>query len=347
MNARLPVATFLAPLLLILVAAGGSGPEATPAPTEEPTRTPIAVVDGEVWYAEDVTGAVAFRIHRLRVDIHSLLLQETERRVEARLLEREAARRGLGVEELLEEVQAHVPPVEDTEIDAYLAEHPAEATTDPDEVRARVRHYLGESRRLERRVALLERLREEAGYRFLLPLPEPPRTEVDVAGAPARGPEEAPVTIVHFAAFGSRSSARSARKIARLVEDFPGKILWVHRTLLRDRDERGLSAARMALLAAREGRFWQLHDRFFAVDKLTGPDLATAAREVGLTEADLAAARTDPQLLDLVKRDLDAARRSGAPREPSLFVNGRYVSGLVPYEELRGVVVEELLPAGS
>jgi hypothetical protein len=205
-------------------------------PAVRDDRTPLAVLDGETLYVEDVRGSVAFRIYRHQVDIHSLLRGEAERRVEARLLEREASRRGTTVEAMLEEVLGEAPEVSDAEVERYLAEHPAEATAAPDEARARVRHYLGESRRLERRIAFLASLRERAGYRFLLPSPEPPRTTVETAGAVARGPEHAPLHVVHFASFGSRSSARSAAKLARLMQEFPEQIRWVHRNLLSDRD---------------------------------------------------------------------------------------------------------------
>ena len=321
------------------LATGACGGPETPADS----RTPVAVVDGEILYQDDVEGAVAFRVYRHEVDIYSLLQAEAERRVDEKLLAREAARRGVGVAAMLEQVELDAQAVGEDEVDRYLAEHPAEAGTPPDEVRARVHHYLSETRRIERRIAFLAQLREAAGYRFLLAPPEPPRTEIDVAGAPVRGAENAPVTIVHFATFSSRHSARSAAHLARLQGEFPGQIRWIHRNLLNDRDERGLLASRLGLLAQDEGRFWQLHDRWFARGGRLGADeIVAIARESGLDEDDVERARRDPALLRRVKRDLDAANAAGAPREPTLFVNGRYVAGLSPYAEIRAVLVEEL-----
>jgi predicted DsbA family dithiol-disulfide isomerase len=211
-----------------------------------------------------------------------------------------------------------------------------------------VRHYLGETRRIQRRLDLLAELRRTAGYRFLLEPPTPPRTEVDVAGAPVRGPAQAPVTIVHFAAFGSELSARSAAAIARVAAEFPGRVRQIHRNLIREGDERGLLAARLGARAQDRGLFWQVHDRWFERGgQLPEADVVALAREVGLGEADLAAARTDPALLRRVKRDFDAANAAGVPREPTLFVNGRYLSGMQPYEDLRAVVAAELAPASA
>jgi len=347
MTARFPVHRLCVPGLAALVA-GGALAEPDASPGSGDARRPVAEIEGRVWYEDEVRGATAFRIYQHQIDIHSLLQGEAERRVDALLLEREATRRGVAVEALLEQVQAGAEPVSDAAVEAYLAEHPTEAGAPPAEVRARVRHYLEETGRLERRIDFLVSLRERAGYRFLLAPPEPPRTEVDVAGAPARGPEDAPVTIVHFGSFASRNSARAAAKIARLAAEFPGRIRHVHRNLLRERDERGLHAARLGAAAQQAGRFWPLHDAWFErAGKLDREAIEALARTHGLDDERVAAAGTDDGLLRRVKADLDAARAAGAPREPTLFVNGRYLPGIAPYDELRAAVAEELERAAS
>lgn len=342
-------------LALVLLGAGapahGAGPPAGAAPTARPADTPLADEAADTPLArlgdalitwEDVAPDVAFRIYRLRVDIHSLLQQETERLVEERLLAREAARRGTTPEALVEEAMAAAEPVDEDDVDAWLAAHPGEGQGPPEQVRARVRHFLQERRRIEMRLALLERLREEADYAWLLEPPEPPRIRLAIGDAPTRGPEDAPVTVVHFASFGSEASARSARKLARLRDELPGRVRVVHRNFLRPRDEGGLRAAQLGVLAAERGRFWTFHDAVFDRDGPLDPDaLAAAARAAGLAPHALSEADPDP-LLRRVKDDQDAGTRAGVPREPTLFVNGRYVSGFTPYEELRAIVREEL-----
>jgi hypothetical protein len=345
-------ALLAAALVLDSVAAAqrscSGGGSAIPGGGEARGRTPLAVLDGRVLTRDDVEGAAAFRIYQLEVDIHSLLQAETERRVDEILLAREAERRGTTAEALVGEVESGAAPVSEADVDAYLVEHPADPATPAAEVRVRVRYYLAETQRIQRRLDLVTELRRAAGYRFLLEPPRAPRTDVDVAGAPARGPANALVTIVHFAAFGSEHSARSAAQIARVSAEFPGSVRQVHRNLLREGDERGLLAARLALRAQDRGLFWELHDRWFAREgRLPEAELVALAREIGLGDADVEAARSDTDLLRRVRRDFDAARAAGAPREPTLFVNGRYQSGLRPYAELRALVAEELAASGA
>jgi protein-disulfide isomerase len=310
-------------------------------------RTPLAEVHGDTLYVEDVEGALAFRIYKLQLDIYSLLKSEAEARIEERLLAQEAQARSTTVEALLASVAGEAAAVSDEEVDLYLAEHPPVGERDPEQARLRVRHYLVERARLERRVAFMEALREKAGTKILLAAPTPPRTEVDVAGAPARGPESAAVEIVHFASFGSRNSARSAGKIERLRTAFPGEIRQVHRNLLNDRDEVGLAGARIAFVAAESGRFWEIHDRIFADDsKMPSVELIEAyAVELGIPAESARSARVDPARLQAVKRDIESAHAAGAPREPSLFINGRFVSGLLPYDDIKKIVEEEIRSA--
>ncbi|RMD83043.1 MAG: hypothetical protein D6815_07630, partial [Candidatus Dadabacteria bacterium] len=301
-------------------------------------REILARRDGDVIRFSDVAPELAFQIYRRRLDEYFLLKRAVEELIERRLLEEEAERRGISVDELLrEEVDAKAPPASNEEVEAYLAAHP-EAATRPG-ARERVALYLSERRRIERRLELLDRLRRQANWQILVRPPEQPRVRLDVAGAPARGPAEAPVTVVHFASFTSRRSALSNSYLERLRREKPGKIREVFIALPADRDEIGLAAAQLAAQAARRGRFWRLHDRLFALGgKVSREDLRRIAAELELTPVEPGSTA----FLAEVKRGLDLARRVGVEREPVLFVNGRYFSPTFPYEKLAALVDEEL-----
>lgn len=313
------------------------------------TREPIARLDGEPIYRDEVQPNVAFQVYRRQVDIYSLLKRETEKLLDERLLAREAERRGITPEQLLRrEVDDAVEPASDEDADRYLQEHPQEAAAGGEQARPRIRHYLSETRRIERRLAFAAELRARAEVEILLEPPSPPRTAVDVEGAPTRGAADAPATVVHFAAFGSPDSARSARNLERLRQEFPDRFRWVHRNFLSRRNEIGLLAAQIGFAAQEMGRFWEFHDRIFALEEGLDPSALTeVARAAGLEARLVEQARTDSRYLALVKRDIDAALEAGAKREPTIYVNGRYLSGLYPYPKLRELLVEELATEGN
>jgi hypothetical protein len=300
----------------------------------------VARLFGEPMTRSEVSAPAAFRIYRHEVAIHALLEDEARRLADERTLRREAERRGSTPEALLAEVEAGAAPASDADVARHLAERPS---SEP-EARQRVRSYLAEKRRIERRLAYLEKLRREAGYAWLLPKPLPPRSVIDVTGAPARGPDLPGVTLVHFASFGSHDSAASAEKLARVAEEFAGRVRLVHRNFPREGDAAGLRGAGLGFAAQEAGRFWELHDALFARAGNGDPDAAAAAlAEAGLP-ASLLARAEEPALLARLRGDLEAGRRAGVLREPTVFVNGRYWSGLGPYAELRALVAEELTP---
>ena len=299
---------------------------------------PIARIGNETISMADVAPDLAFQIYRRRVDEYVLLKRAAEELAEKRLLEREAKRRSLTVSELLDrEVDAKVTKASNKEVDAYIAEHP-EAAEQPG-ARERIAHYLTEKRRIERRLAFVGRLREQAGFEFLLEPPRQPRVRIDPGDAPTRGPRDAPVTLIHFASFDSTRSARSNAYIDRLKRERPGKIREVFVALPNERNEIGLAAAELAVAAARHERFWQLHDKLFELGgRILFETLGSVAEQLGLEPI----APGSVEHLDEVKRGIDLANHVGIEREPVIFVNGRYYSPTFPYAKLLALVDEEL-----
>jgi protein-disulfide isomerase len=314
-------------------------PPAAPNPEQRGQREILAVLDGAPIYADEVRSRIAFRLYQLEADRYALLERELGDMIEQRLLAQEARRRGLSVDALLAaEGLGEVTPVTDADVDAYLAEHPGDAAQGP-AIRPRIATYLAERRKIERRLAFVQALRERARIDIRLAPPERPRTSIDIAGAPARGPAHAPVTLVHFASLSSPDSARSAAEIGGLVAQHPDEIRWVHRHQVGMRDELGLRAAELALAAEDAGRFWDFHDRVLGRDApLTEEALSEIATGMGLDAP-------PGDALARIKRHLDAGVKAGVERPPVVFVNGRYFSGTFSYDQLRALVAEELAAA--
>jgi protein-disulfide isomerase len=305
---------------------------------EEPTV--LAVLDGAPIHAGEVEQRIAFRLYQLEADRYTLLQRELGEIIDQRLLEQEARRRGVSVDALLATgSQGEIAPVTDADVDAYLAENPRDAARGA-AIRPRIAAYLAERRAIEQRLAFVQELRDRARIEIRLTAPERPRTDIDIAGAPARGPEHAPVTLVHFASFSSAESARSAAEIRAIVTQHPDQIRWVHRHHVDMYDELGLRAAELSLAAQDAGRFWDFHDR------LMGP--GAPLTEAALTEIAASMGIDTPpgDALARIKQHLDVGAKAGVERLPIVFVNGRYFSGTFSYDQLRALVAEELEAAG-
>ena len=302
----------------------------------------IAILDGKPITLAEAQERVAFQVYRLRGNIYHLLKREVKHIVNQKLLAAEAARRGLTIDELLlKEVDEKVPPLDEKQVDNYLAEHPADAGKGSQR-RARIRTYISQKARSQRKLDFLAALREKSNFKFLLEPPKRPRTKIDVKNEPWRGSSEAAVTLVHFASFTDDLCSHSVKMILRILDEYPHRIKWVHRNFFRINDEKALIAARMAEAAYEQGKFWDFHDMMFAFEgQFEMDDTAQVARKLGLKQEHAEAGQEDRLLLE-VKQDIRAAKRAGVTTVPVIFVNGLYFSPTFPYEELSTLVKNEL-----
>jgi protein-disulfide isomerase len=263
--------------------------------------------------------------------------------VNQKLLGAEASRRGLSVSELLrKEVDEKVKPVDEKEVDQYLATHPEDASKDPQQ-RNKIKFYLNQKALIQRRLDYMTSLREKADYKFLLKPPERPRTKIVIEGEPWRGNADAPVTLVHFADLTSKLSAESVERIRKLLSEFPDKIKWVHRNYFRIQDEKALLAAELGEAAYEQGIFWNFHDLMFSrKGDMKMENIKKMGDEIGLDKKKFDEGQKKGNYLLKVKEDLGYAARIGAENPAVIFVNGFYFSGTFPYEDLKKLVEQEL-----
>ena len=303
----------------------------------------IATLDGKPITLSEIEENAAFQIYRLRGSIYSLLQKEALEIADRRLLAKEAARQGLSVEALLEKVvDGKAAPLSEKDVDAYLAEHPEQAVKDP-EGRARLKAYLEERARIQRRLDYLASLREKADYRFLAQQPERPRIRVDTEGAPWRGEAQAPVTLVHFAHFSSRLCAEKRAEDPAHHGGVPrGGSAGCTGTS---------SASRTPMPSTRSSGAGGL--RAGKVLGVSQP--AHGAEGAGITGSNQRVGRCDQDRHEEIRAgaeggDVSSAgqgrhRPRGADRRtghPAIFVNGIYFSGTFAFEELRALVQKEM-----
>lgn len=173
------------------------------------------------------------------------------------------------------------------------------------------------------------------------------------------GERDAPVTVVEFSDFQCPFCRRYWRDvIPRLKEEYvkTGRVRFVYRDFPLTRIHPGAEPAALATeCAADQGKFWELHDKIFeeqdkrAVrsDKMdtvmfTEADLDQWGKEIGLDPQEYNRCRSDRTHAAEVAKDLEDAVGLGVNGTPGTFVNGRFINGAVPYDELRGAIEAEL-----
>jgi protein-disulfide isomerase len=193
---------------------------------------------------------------------------------------------------------------------------------------------------LNRRISAIEAVVAEARPAG----PDPGRIyTVNTEGAPTKGPDNAPVTIVEFSDFQCPFCAKVLPTLKQIEEKYKDRvrIVWKHLPLSIHEDAR--DAALAAEVARKQGKFWEFHDRLFAnQDKLGLEDLKAHAKDL---ELDMTRFEADLQKAEDKKRiDADVAEAAtlGVSGTPGFFVNGRFVYGAQPYETFAKMIDEEI-----
>jgi protein-disulfide isomerase len=166
---------------------------------------------------------------------------------------------------------------------------------------------------------------------------------VPVDGRPAFGPEDALVTIIEYSDFQCPFCSRVNPTMKQIKETYPKDVRVVFRQLPLSFHDRARPAAKAALAAAQQGKFWEMHDALFTNQKaLDDKSLETYASQIpGLNLDQWKKDLADPKLETMVKEDETVAGKFGANGTPAFFVNGRFLSGAQPFEEFDKLIKEE------
>jgi protein-disulfide isomerase len=158
---------------------------------------------------------------------------------------------------------------------------------------------------------------------------------------PSLGPADALVTIVVFSDFQCPHCARLAKTMHEVAAAHPD-VRIVFRNLPLDMHARAKEAARAALAAARQGKFWEMHDAMFASQRELGSiAFVDLAAKIGLDTAKFEADLVDPEIAAAVDEDETVAAQFGVRGTPAAFVNGRFLGGARGVDDYAALIAEE------
>ncbi len=169
------------------------------------------------------------------------------------------------------------------------------------------------------------------------------RKDVAVGSAPVKGPADAPVTIVEFSDFQCPFCSRVEPTIKQIESAYGDKIRFAWKNQPLPFHPNAMPAAKAAMAAYRQGKFWQMHDLLFANQRdLNDANYEKWAQQIGLDMAKFKKDMASPAVADEIAADSKEGQRLGANGTPSFFINGRSVVGAQPFESFKSVIDSEL-----
>jgi len=148
--------------------------------------------------------------------------------------------------------------------------------------------------------------------------------DINTAGAPAKGPADAPVTIVMYDDFQCPYCAKLEPVLKQVEALYPNQVRFVFKNFPLRMHNNAKPAALAALAAERQGKFWEFHDQLFAnYNRLSSGKIDEIAKSLQLDLEQFKKDQADPALLKQIDRDSNEAQQLGARGTPTVFLNGR------------------------
>lgn len=317
----------------------------------QPPKGVAATVGDEVITMADLERLASSELASLEEQRYRVLDRKLALVIAERLVAAEAKRRGVSVEALLQaEVNSKTPPVSAEDVNAFIAQNRAQLPQGNDaDLRSKVTEYLNRLQLSQRQEAYAATLRGRLPVQIHLTPPEPQRMKVDPAIGFARGPREAPVTIVEFSDFHCPFCKTVVGTLKQITAQYGDRVRWVFRDFpiaaLHPEAQLAHEAARCA---GEQGKFWQYHDVLFDRSPVSAP---AALRDLALLSG-VEAGRFNQCLSSnkyraAVNADIETGVQLGITGTPTFFINGALFVGNQPLAEFQRVIDRELARTAS
>ena len=149
--------------------------------------------------------------------------------------------------------------------------------------------------------------------------------EIPVANSAVRGPKTAPVTIVMFSDFQCPFCAQSTPIVDQVLAAYPNDVNFVMKQFpLRQIHPNADPAARAAIAAGKQGKFWEMHDELYKNGRnLTPETIKGIAEKIGLDMKKFEEDRQSPDVKKQIDAELALGQQVDVRGTPSIFINGK------------------------
>ncbi len=307
---------------------------------QNPTEV-ISVINGVKITRSEFEQKESSRLLQARYEMYLAEAKALDDLVEKKLLEQEAAKQHLSVDDLLKkEVGSMVKDPTEDQLQFYYEGLGAQANQPFDQVRDKILDHVRQLRTAKARTTYMEKLRANSNVLITL---APPRADFEIGDSPRLGPATAPVTFVEFADYECPYCSKVHPQIMQLQKEFPDKVSIVFKDFPLQMHAHAKKAAEAARCAAAQNKFWEYHSALFENKQLEVPQLKKQAREIaGIDGPRFDKCLDSGEQSAAVAKDLTEGMSLGLNATPSFFVNGHFFTGAVDYNTMRDMVTQQL-----
>jgi protein-disulfide isomerase len=343
--------TLVAPVLALVVGCGSdTGPTggATGNHDGASSDETVAIVAGKPITLGEIEAEAAGQLIRVRQQRYDALRGTLERVGVTRLLEAEAAERGITVEQLrIDEVESRVEDPTDNELRRMYetANYRARGQSFED-LRQRIFNKIQRDRVIALEIELFAKLKEKYGFEVKL---EAPRVELALTDAnPSQGDPDAPITLVEFGDYECPFCRRAHTTVQRVMAEYGDKIRHVFVDYPLADHAQAVPAAIAAYCAGEQDMYWDYAEHLMIMSgDLRDDDLQFRAVEIGLDGEAFRECRNSGRYDDAINAGMAMGSAAGVNSTPTFFINGRILTGSKTFEIFKMIIDEELAANGG
>lgn len=166
--------------------------------------------------------------------------------------------------------------------------------------------------------------------------------QINIEGAPFKGPEDAPVVLSLFTDFQCPYCAQVGPQMEEILKEFPKEVKLVYKNFPLRSHRYAAEAAKAAMAAHKMGKFWEFHDLLFKnYNKLSKEKIDEFREQLNLDKKEFEKYVNDPETMQAIANDYQNGIDAGVRGTPSLFLNGKLVKNRRP-EALKDSIKAEL-----
>ncbi|MGI5830375.1 MAG: DsbA family protein [Bradymonadia bacterium] len=167
--------------------------------------------------------------------------------------------------------------------------------------------------------------------------------QADSLGRPARGNQNALVTVVAYSDYECPFCARGETTLNEVAKKYPNdlRIVFAHNPL--PFHQKAKLAHQATWAAQKQGKFWAMHDRIFENPrKISEVDLLALAKDLGLDMARFQNDWKSPEAVAAIDASIKEGSERGVSGTPTFLINGELLVGAQPIDKFSTLINKKL-----
>lgn len=259
-------------------------------------------------------------------------------------VEKHATKQSISEDKARQQLFAVTEP-DESEVANFYEQNKAHITQPFFEIKDDIRNYLKERQEKEARHHLVDQLVAEGNLAVLIPSTKAPQLQINTAGYPTKGTDDAPVHIVEFADYQCPHCKHARESLNKVLETYKGQVKLTYMDFPINRSGISRTVAEGAVCADAQQQYWPYHNLAFdRQSELSQSSATDIAAELKLDMTKFNECLTATSTIQKVKASEQEAIRLSVHGTPTLFINGKKYDGANLDEALLATLEKILKP---